>query len=360
MQKQIFLWKKGWIIISMILSTMVFGILGACDGGDASVQDTRPLIPDPSWDCGMPNGIPSPESGELVFEAEMTVGNIHDIGQTPYGHRHLIEIKGGTISMADIEGEVLEGGLDYQLTLSNGAMEIDQVNLLQTSDGSNIYFRACGASADATDVRIVPFFEAPTKSPYNFLNTGKFAGTRELDVDRKIMKIKIYDVANVAVDPAAAGAIQVTQPEDVQDQSWECREAGESETRGTKLLTEKVDLGPWFTVGKSKYGWRNSIPITGGTVSGTISGKVLFGGADHQVWSNSGINLDARYTLETDDGELILVRNCGPMTKLTPILETRVDGKYGYLNDADWLSTFPTPNASIDAVTIRIFESTSK
>jgi len=356
MKKQSFLGSRRWMFIVIILSIMTIGVLGACDE-DVTVKDTNPLIPDPSWDCGMPEGIPSPESGELVFEAELTLRDIYDVGQTQYGHRHLFVVGGGTVSGPDITGQVLEGGLDYQLTLSNGAMEIEQINILQTSDGSNIYFRTCGTSADATDVRIVPDFEAKNSSDYSFLNTGKYAGTRELDMDRKIMKIKIYDVANVSVDSTSADAVTVTEPDDVVDQSWECRALGESETKGTKIFTEKVDLGTWVTAGQSKYGWRNSIPITGGTVTGDITGKVLFGGGDHQIWTANSINLDARYILEADNGDLILVRNCGPMFKLTPMLETRVDGEYGYLNDGLWLSSMPVPNMTIDAVTLNIFES---
>lgn len=355
MQNKSVLNGRRWLSIGIILTTMGIAMLVACD---PMIQDTKPLIPDPSWDCGMPDGIPSPESGKLVFEAEMEIRDAYDVGQTPYGHRNLFIIKGGTVSGPNIDAQVIDGGLDYQLTLSNGAMEIDQINIMQTSDGSNIYFRTCGASADANDVRIVPEFEAPKSGAYRFLNSGKYAGTRELDADGKLMKIKVYDVTNVAVDPTAAGAVQVSQPDDVPDQSWECREVDPAETKGTKLFTAKVELGPWVTVGRSKYGWRNSIPITSGPVTGGISGKVLFGGADHQIWSAKGIHLDARYTLETDDGELIIVRNCGPMAKLAPILETRVDGKYAYLNDGTYLSSFPTPNMTIDAVTINFFEST--
>lgn len=365
MKARSFLNGKGWIFTGMILTTMLIGILGACDAGNGSngcdpgpvVQDTRPLIPDASWDCGMPDGIPSPESGDLVFTAEMEIGDVYDVGQTPYGHRQLFVVKGGTVKGPAIDAQVLGGGLDYQLTLSNGAMEIDQVNIMQTSDGKNIYFRTCGASADANDVRIVPEFEALNSSDYSFLNTGKYAGTRELDAEGKKMTIKVYDVTNVTVDPAAAGAVRVTQPDDVPDQSWECREVDPAERKGDNLFTAKVELGPWVTVGQSTYGWRNSIPITSGPVTGGITGKVLFGGADHQVWSAQGINLDARYTLQTDEGDIIIVRNCGPMQRLAPILETSIDGNYDYLNYGKYLSSFPTPNMTIDAVTINFFES---
>ena len=66
-----------------------------------------------------------------------------------------------------------------------------------------------------------------------------------------------------------------------------------------------LDLGD---VGK---GGRRIIPILGGEFSGPgISGIVLPGGADWQVLRDDGVaELEARYTLRTDDGALIYVRN---------------------------------------------------
>ena len=53
------------------------------------------------------------------------------------------------------------------------------------------------------------------------------------------------------------------------------------------------------------------MPITGGDFSGPqLRGKVLPGGADWQILRGDGVaELEARYTLRTDDGALIYVRN---------------------------------------------------
>jgi hypothetical protein len=66
-----------------------------------------------------------------------------------------------------------------------------------------------------------------------------------------------------------------------------------------------LDLGD---VGK---GGRRIVPITGGEFSGPrLRGKVVPGGADWQIIRSEGVaELEARYTLETDDGALIYVRN---------------------------------------------------
>jgi len=66
-----------------------------------------------------------------------------------------------------------------------------------------------------------------------------------------------------------------------------------------------LDLGD---VGK---GGRRIVPITGGDFSGPrLRAKVLPGGADWQVLRGGGVaELEARYTLRTDDDALISVRN---------------------------------------------------
>ena len=50
------------------------------------------------------------------------------------------------------------------------------------------------------------------------------------------------------------------------------------------------------------------------------------------------MQIDERYTVHTGDGELIIVRNCGPVGALVPVFETRTDGPYAFLNANTWLS----------------------
>jgi len=79
------------------------------------------------------------------------------------------------------------------------------------------------------------------------------------------------------------------------------------------LFKAEITLAPVQELGDSPLGRRRIIPITGGTFRGErLSGRVLPGGADWQVIRSDGVaDLDARYTLETDDGALIYVRNFG-------------------------------------------------
>jgi hypothetical protein len=318
----------------------------ASDAASDSVG--RLLVPDPSWTCGMAEGIPPPDQGELAFEATFTIGEIHDIGQTQYGQRDQIDVSGGTLKGSKIDAEVLEGSLDYQLTLANGSLEVEEVVMLQAKDGALIYVRFCGVGASIEDVRVTPDFEAPSDGAYAWLNDAKLAGTRVLDRDGKQIALRMYDVSNVA---PATDSVQLHDPQRVPNQSWEC--ATPTGTSGDVVYMETVGIGNSLAVGDSKRGTRNVIPITGGTTTGRVAGSILAGGGDYQLIGVS-FALDARYTLKPDDGTLIIVRNCGPVGALVPVFETAQDGTYAWLNQGPWLSS--DPGIGVGVVNLTIYE----
>ena len=74
-----------------------------------------------------------------------------------------------------------------------------------------------------------------------------------------------------------------------------------------------AEIGAPLDLGITPHGRRRIIPVNGGRFEGpAIRGRVLPGGADWQILRADGAaELDARYTLETDDGALIYVSNRG-------------------------------------------------
>ena len=77
------------------------------------------------------------------------------------------------------------------------------------------------------------------------------------------------------------------------------------------IFAARVTVGAPQELGDVGKGGRRIIPITGGDFSGPgLAGEVLPGGADWQVLRSDGAaELEARYTLRTEDGALIYVRN---------------------------------------------------
>ena len=115
----------------------------------------------------------------------------------------------------------------------------------------------------------------------------------------------------------------------------------------TKFLCRvEVTLEPVRELGETPLGRRRIIGITGGTFRGPrLAGKILPGGADWQVIRSDGVAyLDARYTLETDDGALIYVNNKGYRHGPKEVIERlargeEVDPALYYMRATPWFET---------------------
>ena len=77
------------------------------------------------------------------------------------------------------------------------------------------------------------------------------------------------------------------------------------------IFAAQATVDPPQHLGDVGKGIRRIVPITGGEFEGPLlRGRLLPGGADWQILRGDGVaELEARYTLQTDDGALIAVRN---------------------------------------------------
>jgi len=297
------------------------------------------LQPPASWNCGMTGPIPAIPAGEAVFSLTVKLGTALDLGATPYGKRRILPMDGGSIESARLKGTLREGGLDYELTLANGVLEVEQIAILKSSAG-DVVMRGCGLSTGATTpARMVLDFEAGSSGANAWLNGGTYVGERKLDASGTSMTLSVYRVeAGAAVSPS----VVIDVPKGVPAQPWDCgKPVG---TPGEELYVSDVgiDLTGSISVGNSKRGTRTMIPITGGDATGSVRGTVLPGGGDYQLRREDGsFELDARYTLRTSDGTLVIVRNCGLAASLVPHFETRTDGSVAYLNTGNYHSDPP-------------------
>ena len=94
-------------------------------------------------------------------------------------------------------------------------------------------------------------------------------------------------------------------------------------------LEAHVQLGPPVEVGQVARGRRRIIPIIGGTFEGSgIKGKVLNSGADWQIVRADGFaELDTRYALQTDKGQIIYVQNAGMRHAAPEIMQKLLAGE---------------------------------
>jgi hypothetical protein len=344
---------KYGLAIVFILGALILCGPPSTAGQNNSAAAAKVLIPHESWTCGMAEGIPNPEAGTLVFTVEAKFDRVLDVGKTPYGNRQVVVVQDGVLSGSKLSGSVMPGALDFELKLANSVIEIEQLLVFKTSDGKYVYARTAGTGPDSNDVRIVMDFEAPNAGSFAWLNTGKYVARRTLNAAAKTLTMRVYDVSSVALAAGPANVVRISKPAGVPNQPWDYRKAAPSEKQNNVLINETVTLSPSQTVGASKRGNRNIIPITGGELSGRIPGKVLFGGADYQNLSGPP-TIDARYLWQASNGDIIIVRNTGSGA-LVPTFEVRTDSPYAYLNTGYFLSS--PPGMKPGGVGITMYES---
>lgn len=122
---------------------------------------------------------------EFLYEISMDA-EVHDLGQTPDGHRRVVHVIGGTFEGPRLRGTVLPGGGDWLVERADGSRRLDVRITLRTSDGALIYAHYLGVFHAPPDVfqriqsgadvgvseyyfRVAPMFE--TSSPkHDWLN----------------------------------------------------------------------------------------------------------------------------------------------------------------------------------------------
>jgi hypothetical protein len=112
-------------------------------------------------------------------------------------------------------------------------------------------------------------------------------------------------------------------------------------------------------VGQTHHGVRRLIPILGGQVQGEgWAGRVMAGGADFQLIVNDRMaELDARYVIETDGGDLIYVQNHAVRTAAPEVMARLVRGEPVAPESVYFRCTpsFETASTALGWITERLF-----
>jgi len=135
----------------------------------------------------------------------------------------------------------------------------------------------------------------------------------------------------------------------------------------TLVLEVRALVAAPVELGAAPGGRRRLVPITGGTFEGrndlNIRGTILPGGADTQFVHDDGVTeADARYTLETDTGLRVDVRNRGlrhaaPEVMRKLLAGERVDPALVYFRTTP---TFETSAPELQMLTRSIFVGTGE
>jgi len=72
------------------------------------------------------------------------VGGLVSLGAAPLGERRYVPLGGGTVRGPELNGTLVEGGVDWQVARSDGALEIAAHYVIRADDGALVEVRSEG------------------------------------------------------------------------------------------------------------------------------------------------------------------------------------------------------------------------
>ena len=79
-----------------------------------------------------------------AFDVDATVAAPIEVGDVPQGGRRMIPILSGRVAGPRLSGQLLAGGVDYQLIRSDGLAEIHARYIIETDRGERVYVENTG------------------------------------------------------------------------------------------------------------------------------------------------------------------------------------------------------------------------
>ena len=146
---------------------------------------------------------------EFLFEMSVTVKDALQIGQTPFGHRHLVSIAEGSFEGPKLKGQVLaDAGGDWLIARPDDAVQLDARLVLQVSNGEYVLMSyrgirhgspqvmerlAEGKNVDPSEYyfRAAPFFETSSEN-YGWLNRIVSVATGHRSLNR--VTYQVYQI----------------------------------------------------------------------------------------------------------------------------------------------------------------------
>jgi len=92
----------------------------------------------------MHSPLPPPPALVPFTQVFCQVGALVSLGQGPLGERRYIPLGGGTVRGPELNGSLVEGGVDWQINRADGALEIAAHYVIRADDGALIEVRSEG------------------------------------------------------------------------------------------------------------------------------------------------------------------------------------------------------------------------
>jgi hypothetical protein len=88
--------------------------------------------------------MPPPPALLPMTRVHCEVGPLVSLGQGKHGERRYVPLGGGTVSGPELNGRLVEGGVDWQINRSDGVLDIAAHYVIRTDDGALIEVQSDG------------------------------------------------------------------------------------------------------------------------------------------------------------------------------------------------------------------------
>ncbi len=90
------------------------------------------------------NPLPTPPALVPMTQVLCDVGTLVTLGPGKYGERRYVPLGGGIVRGPEINGTLVEGGVDWQVNRSDGVLDIAAHYVIRTDDGALIEVQSDG------------------------------------------------------------------------------------------------------------------------------------------------------------------------------------------------------------------------
>ena len=96
--------------------------------------------------------IPPPPALVPMCQVRCEVGALVSLGQAKHGERRFVPLGGGTVRGPELNGSLVEGGVDWQIARADGVLDIAAHYVIRADDGSLIEVQSDGLRHAAPEV----------------------------------------------------------------------------------------------------------------------------------------------------------------------------------------------------------------
>ena len=88
--------------------------------------------------------LPAPPALRPMAQVRCEVGALVSLGTAKYGERRYVPLLGGTVAGPELNGTLVEGGVDWQINRADGVLDIAAHYVIRAHDGALIEVQSDG------------------------------------------------------------------------------------------------------------------------------------------------------------------------------------------------------------------------